>query len=230
MYNYLKFKNREYDLVHTSGIKSGENIPNISFLTLEGTTKTLSDFLTKPIILETGSLSCGMYAEQNRAMNQLASENNDFNFLILYVREAHPGKLITAHKSIEQKCYLANRLKREDKIENRTIIIDDLNGTVHNTLGALPNMVFIINIDGQVIYKDEWNNAKNLQKAMQSFKINKKPIAQKWTMLPFPNIPIEYKVFKRSGWDAGIDFIMALPKLLYSHILGGLCAKYPRIC
>lgn len=229
-YNYQKFANKEYDLVHSSGISSGEFIHDFSFLTLDGETKKLSDFTDKPIILETGSLSCGMFAGQSKAMNKLATENKDFHFLLLYVREAHPGKLVNAHNNIEQKCNLANRLNTEDNIENRTIIIDNLDGTVHKILGALPNMVFIINIDGQVIYKNEWNSAKALQKAMHSFKANKKPITQKWTMLPFPNIPIEYKIFKRAGWDAGLDFIKALPRLLYSHMLGGLCKKNPKFC
>jgi|GEM_PF-1653340 len=37
-YNYQKFANKEYDLVHSSGIKSGEKIQDFSFLTLNGET------------------------------------------------------------------------------------------------------------------------------------------------------------------------------------------------
>ena len=227
MYNYGKFANKEYNLVYSSGIKSGEQIINFSFLTLNGQTKAIQDFLDKPIILETGSLSCGMFAGQGKAMNRLAKENNDFNFLLLYVREAHPGKLINAHNTIKEKCELANRLQTEDNIENRTIIIDDINGTVHKMLGALPNMVFIINTNGQIIFKEEWNNVIHLQKAIKEFKATQKPMQQKWAMLPFPNIPLEYKIFKRTGWDAGLDFIVALPKLIFLHLLGGLCGKFP---
>ncbi|NOU46035.1 MAG: redoxin domain-containing protein [Bacteroidales bacterium] len=230
MYNYPKFKNKEYDLLHSTGIRSGEIIPNFTVVNLDGKTKSISDFLDKPIVLETGSLSCGMFAGQEKAMNQLAKEVTDFNFLLLYVREAHPGKSIQAHSSMHEKCDLANRLNSEDKIENRTIIIDDINGTVHKILGALPNMVFIIDTNRLVIFKDEWNNASDLQKAMHEFRITQKPIRQKWSMLPLPNIPVEYKVFKRAGWDAGFDFIVALPKLLFSHLFGGLCRKFPGFC
>lgn len=230
MYNYTKFANKEYDLVHSSGIKSGEKIQDFSFLTLEGDTKFLSDFTDKPIVLETGSLSCGMFAGQSKSMNQLATENNDFHFLLLYVREAHPGKLINTHIDIGQKCALAKRLNTENNIENRTIIIDDIDGTVHKMLGALPNMVFIIDSNRQIFFRNEWNNAKALHNAMHHFRSIKKPIEQKWTMLPFPNLLIEYKIFKRAGWDAGLDFVKALPRLLFSHLLGGLCFKYPRFC
>lgn len=229
MYNYTEFANKEYDLVHSSGIENGEFIQNFTFLTLNGEPKNLSDFADKPIVLETGSLTCGMFAGQSNSMNKLATENKDFHFLLLYVREAHPGKLVNAHNNIEQKCDLANRLYTEDKIENRTIIIDDINGTIHNMLGALPNMVFIIDTNKQIIFKDEWNNTKALQTAIQEFKLTNKPLQQKWAMLPLPNIPVEYRIFKRAGWDAAFDFILALPKLIFMHLIGGLCGKYPNL-
>lgn|GEM_PF-6646551 len=84
-----------------------------------------------------------MFAGQSKAMNKLAKEDKDFNFLLLYVREAHPGKLINTHNSIEQKCELASRLNKEDKIENRTIVIDDIDGTYPhfgNTRPLAPNL------------------------------------------------------------------------------------------
>lgn len=230
MYNYKKFSNKEYDLVHTSGISVAETIPNFSFLTLAGVSENIFGYLDKPIILETGSLTCGMFAGQRDAMNKLADENPDFNFFLLYVREAHPGKIIPAHHSISNKCELANRLKAEDKIENRTIIIDKLDGEIHNILGALPNMVFIIDTDGKIMFKQDWNNANSLKKALQSFRKNAQPIVQKWSMLPIPKIEIEYQIFKRAGWDAAFDFIFSLPKLIYSHLLGGFCGRYPRYC
>lgn len=225
MYNYSKFKNKEYDLIHTSGIKTGHKLPNVSVLTLDGNTKLLSEFLDKPIVLETGSISCGMFAGQNKAMNILAEELKDFNFLLLYVREAHPGKLIPAHKTINEKCRLANRLCNEDEIDNRTIIIDSIDGSIHQLLGALPNMIFIIDTDRTIIFKEDWNNTKALKKAIGEYKLNQKPLVQKWNMLPLPNIPIEYAVFKRAGWDAAFDFIFALPRLIVSHLIGGVRFK-----
>lgn len=225
MYNYSKFKNKEYDLIHTSGIKTGDKLPNVSVLTLDGNTKLLSEFLNKPIVLETGSISCGMFAGQNKAMNILAKELKDFNFLLLYVREAHPGKLIPAHETINEKCRLANRLFNEDEIDNRTIIIDSIDGSIHQLLGALPNMIFIIDTDRTIIFKEDWNNTKALKKAIDEYKLTQKPLVQKWNMLPLPNIPIEYAVFRRAGWDAAFDFIIALPRLIVAHVIGGIKFK-----
>lgn len=230
MYNYKRFRNKEYDLIHSIGIKVGDKIPNFTVLNLDGTLKNFTDYLDSPVVLETGSITCGMFAGQSNKMNELSKTNVNFNFLLLYVREAHPGKIINAHNSINEKCELANRLHHEDKIENRKIIIDDINGTVHNALGALPNMVFMIDINGIVIFKENWNNAKALEIAIKKYNSTKQPFQQKWSMLPFPNIPVEYRVFKRAGWDAGFDFILALPKLILYHVLGGLCNKFIKLC
>jgi hypothetical protein len=77
---------------------------------LDGKIKNIFDYSDKSIILETGSITCGMFAEQRKAINKLAKENSDFNFLLLYVREAHPGKLPNAHNTIAKKYELANHL------------------------------------------------------------------------------------------------------------------------
>lgn len=225
MYNYNKFKNREYDLIHTSGLKVGEKINDVELLNINNQTIKLSSLLTKPIVLETGSITCGMFAGQSKGMNELAKNNSEFNFVLLYVREAHPGKLISAHKTISDKCAFASQMINEDDIDNRQVLIDDIDGSFHNTLGALPNMVFIINTDGTILYKADWNNTIELQKALNVCKNSLTAIPQKWDMLPLPNIPIEYRIFKRAGWDAAFDFIFALPRLIVSHLIGGIRFK-----
>jgi peroxiredoxin len=230
MYNYKKFLNKEYNLLTQTGLKVGETIPDFSLLGLDGKNQNISDFFDKPIVIETGSITCGMFAAQSAEMNKLASNNSDFNFLMLYVREAHPGSLIDAHRSIDEKCNLANRLYAEDKIEGRTIVIDDIYGTVHNTLGALPNMVFIIDKTGKIMFRGDWNIVKMVQQAIDEFKVSQKPVQPKWIMMPPPNIRIEYHNYKRAGWNALWDLIKSTPGLMFSHLKGGLCFKYPAYC
>ncbi|MEE9364145.1 MAG: deiodinase-like protein [Cellulophaga sp.] len=221
-YNYKVFKNSEYTIIHSSGLKIGQKIPDLDVYDLEGNKKSFLSLVSTPIILETGSITCGMFAHQNKRMNALAKKQEDFTFLILYVREVHPGKLIKPHDSISQKCLLAERLLTEEKIQNRFVVVDNLNGDLHQLLGALPNMVFLINEAGEICYKNDWNNSKQLEKAINSYTKSEKVIKQKWTMLPIPNLKADYRVFKRAGWDAGLDFIKALPKLIYSHLIQGI--------
>jgi peroxiredoxin len=230
MYNYPKFANKEYNLIHPQGIKVGEYLTNLTFHTLTGEKKALSDYTNKPIILETGSLTCGMFAAQSKKMNELANKYKDFNFLVLYVREAHPGNKVNAHNTFEEKCDLASRLQKEDQLENRTILIDDIEGTAHKILGSLPNMVFILNNELQMIFKYEWNFAKDLEAGISEYKQTLKPLPQKFKMLPLPNIKVEYKNFERAGWDALVDFTLTVPKLIITHLIGGFCGKYAKMC
>ena len=121
MYNYTKFKNKEYDLINPSGLTVGDKIPDVELLDVNNQKIKITSLLTKPLILETGSITCGMFAGQSNGMNELAKENSEFNFALLYVREAHPGKLIQAHKSINNKCDLAKQMLNEDDIKKRYV-------------------------------------------------------------------------------------------------------------
>lgn len=220
---------QEYDILHSKGIQIGEVISDFEVFTIEGERKRISDYFDKPILLETGSISCGMFAGQMNDMEELAKENKDFTFLILYVREAHPGSKITPHNTIDLKCHLANQLKEVEHV-NRTIIVDDLEGSFHNMLGALPNMVFIIDRGGKIVFKSNWNKANNVSAALNTYRGQRNIIDQQWTFLPMPSLKTEHKVFKRAGWDAAWDLIIALPQLIYLHIIEGICMKYPRLC
>ena len=221
-YNYAFFKNSEYNLTHSSGLKIGQKIVDIEVYDLDGNVKPFLSFINKPTILETGSITCGMFAHQSKQMNKLAKKHQDFTFLLLYVREVHPGELIGPHDSLDVKCQLAKKLVTAENIQNRLILIDNLNGDLHQLLGALPNMVFLINEQGEICYKNDWNNSKHLKKVIHWYTQSKKATEQKWTMLPIPNLKAEYRVFKRAGWNAGLDFIKALPKLIYSHLTQGI--------
>ncbi len=229
MYNYKKFRMQEYDILHSKGIQIGEVISDFEVFTIEGERKRISDYFDKPIVLETGSISCGMFAGKLHNMEELANENKDFVFLILYVREAHPGNKIVPHNSIDSKCYLANQLKEIEQV-SRTIIIDDLEGSFHKMLGGLPNMVFMIDTEGRIVFKSNWNKVNDVRSALNIYRVNRNAIDQQWTFLPMPSLKTEHKVFKRAGWDAAWDLVIALPQLIYLHIIEGICMKYPRLC
>ena len=61
-----------------------------------------------------------------------------FEFLTIYVREPHPGEHYGPHKDFEQKLEYAKHCRDQDGIEN-PLLVDDLDGTVHQLYGVLPN-------------------------------------------------------------------------------------------
>lgn len=102
-------------------------------------------------------------------MDQLARDfAEQATFLFIYVREAHPDDFPDhpAHKSFEQKWQHALDL-RERHHTPRTILVDDLDGTLHNVYGLRPNMSWIIDHAGRVSYKADWTSAADIRNALE---------------------------------------------------------------
>ena len=94
-------------------------------------------------------------------------------FLIIYIREAHPvdgwwlgggawGKLLKARKSkaatdiydpktIEERCTVARRCEVELKYEIPTYV-DEIEDTVNKAYAAIPTRLYLIGLDGRVAY------------------------------------------------------------------------------
>lgn len=68
-YNYQHFNPKDYDFSNFKGPKAGEKFIDFEATTLEGNSVSLSDYLDKPIILETGSITCPMYANTTTHIN-----------------------------------------------------------------------------------------------------------------------------------------------------------------
>lgn len=102
-------------------------------------------------------------------MDQLARDlSAQAVFLFVYAREAHPDEFPDhpAHKSFAQKWQHALDL-RDRHLTPRTILVDDLDGTVHRTYGARPNMSWIIDHTGRVAYKADWTSAADIRTALE---------------------------------------------------------------
>lgn len=84
-----------------------------------------------------------------------------FEFFILYVREAHPGEKVPHHASFQQKVGHASRYRDEENI-SLPILVDNLEGQLHKEYGLLPNMIYVINKQGIIVYKSDWTDADEL--------------------------------------------------------------------
>lgn len=84
---------------------------------------------------------------------------------MLYVREAHPGEKLSAHKSYEQKRAQADQF-RQATGTRWPILVDEIDGQVHKQYGLLPNSVFVIDADGRVSFVGEISHAPTLRQAL----------------------------------------------------------------
>lgn len=213
-YNYPTFKPEYYNFTDFKGPKAGEKAVDFEAYGLDGEKVKLSDFFGSWLVLETGSFSCPMYVGNIQKMNRLIKEFEDVRFLVLYVREAHPGSNVPPSKEIKEKLKHANRLPGEEN-ENRTIIVDTPDGNAHKLYGSYPDAVYIINPEGIVVSRRDWAIASEVEKVLSE---GRNEIHNREHSEPgAPSIPLAFRVLKRAGLNSLWDFALGLPKLLLMH-------------
>ena len=151
-YNYKHFNPKDYNFKNFKGPKVGEKYIDFKAKTLDGKTVKLSDFLDKTIVLDTGSITCPMYANTTAPMNLLKKQYPNIHFLLLYVREAHPGERTNPLTSIVEK---TSNAKATGKLydEKRAILVDTIDGVAHRLYGSMPNMTYVIGKDGIIKFR-----------------------------------------------------------------------------
>ncbi|WP_157982405.1 deiodinase-like protein [Nocardiopsis sp. FIRDI 009] len=115
-----------------------------------------------PVVIEFGSISCPIFVDKLEPMAALARRfSGDVDFYVVYVREAHPGRRYPAHREFDQKLRHAHDLVRLESMA-RTVLVDDVEGTMPRDYGALPDSVFVIGVDGIVSMMADWNDPSRL--------------------------------------------------------------------
>lgn len=214
-YNYRDFKVDYYTLDEFPGPKPGEKMIDVPFLDLEGNVVQLNQFLDKPLVVETGSLSCPLYTSCIEGMNELSKRRSDVNFVLVYVREAHPGERTSNHTTLRQKIKAASKLKRIYG-ETRKVLIDSLDGKFHKTYGTYPNSIYVINTDRVVVFRGVWNHIQLVEEALESLKNNE--------VLPEKNLRpsmrlgwLTFKTLFQGGIKAFWDIVLSFSDIKEFH-------------
>jgi hypothetical protein len=200
-------------------VRVGEPAPDFTATRLDGSQVKLSDFRGKAVVLETGSVTCPMYISRVEPMNALAFRFPDVVFLVLYVREAHPGQRIGAHRDAAQKASAARTVVDRER-EGRQILVDDLAGAAHRLYGAMPNTVHVIDADGMVAFRAMWNDPPAVETALHKLLVGQDAAAVKTRFRP-AGMATVLRVLRRAGWRAVWDFVVAFPKLASAHLRPG---------
>lgn len=154
-YNYSRFTMAS-DPVDYAGPKAGEEMPPWEGVDVNGKSLSSASFEGKYVVMETGSYTCPIYASAIEEMTNLTEEFPEVAFLVIYTREAHPGARFGAHTSMDGK-KAAAQLVRNDYHEKRTIVVDDLEGSIHQALGGLPNQFYVLSPSGRVMMRGDWS-------------------------------------------------------------------------
>lgn len=219
-YNYDHFSASDYDLENFSGPAVGEKAIDFQATNLDGKEVKLSDFFGKIIVLETGSITCPQYVSNIRPMNGLAEKHPDVVSLLLYVREAHPGSQIPAHRSLEDKHSRAEQTRRAES-EKRTMLLDDIEGTAHQAYGSLPDMVYVINPEEVVAFRGRWTDPEAIETVIERLKNGTKTVTDVKAKFSPGSPSAGFRTLGRAGWRAMLDVAISLPHLVYQHLKVG---------
>jgi peroxiredoxin len=203
-----------YELGYFPGPKAGEQVSyNHTLTDLEGNEVHLKDYNGKWLVIESGSLTCPMYVKNVKPFAQLKTKYPDVEWLVIYVREAHPGEKAKQATTINEKIAYAKRTK-EDYKEDRKIAVDTVDGKWHHDWGLLPNTVYVINPKGEVLYRGDWSFPHNVDRVLQNRdQINTNEHIAIIGAAPWITIPVALK----GGWIALYDILIIFPKVYYEH-------------
>lgn len=88
-------------------------------------------------------------------------------FVDVLIRQAHPGPSVPPYRDFEAKMEDARRYVREEGIP-WPVLVDDLEGTVHQTWGGLSDPAYLIDRDGKVSLYCLWTSPKALHDAIEA--------------------------------------------------------------
>lgn len=92
----------------------------------------------------------------------------EMGFIFIYTHEAHPGEFFPHHTSLEQKMRHARAL-REQLGVRRPIYVDALDGACHRAYGSMPNMSWIFDRRGRILYKADWTDPRSIELAVEYY-------------------------------------------------------------
>lgn len=171
-YNYEHFTREFLEGMGSAAFSApepGQRAPDFKGRTLGGETLHLSDYHGKKnVLLVFGSATCPMVAGSIRGINELYDKfrGDDIEFLFVYVREAHPGEKIPAHRSLTDKARAARVLRDEEEVQ-MPVVVDDLRGSIHRKYSRMPNPAFLIDKSGRVAFRALWAQPEALGKAIE---------------------------------------------------------------
>ncbi len=91
----------------------------------------------------------------------------------MYTREPHAGEKrfenYSQHTSYEHKTNYACELVAEHGM-NVPVLIDGFDEEVHRMFGGLPNMVYVIDKTGRVVYKSTWTMHEEVEKVLRELR------------------------------------------------------------
>lgn len=141
--------------IPSDDLGAGDKIPHIDLPTTEGGQFTTESIATdgRPVLLVFGSLTCPATESAGRGLVDLHRTYGDaIRFVVVNVREAHPGADIPQPLMIDEKMHNACSLKSHHGF-GFEVAVDDIDGTVHRAFGTRPTPAYLIDPSGTIVFR-----------------------------------------------------------------------------
>lgn len=157
--------------------RPGDRIPDFQVPTINGDCFQSSDLGdTGPALIIFGSSTCPVTDSGACGLKTLHKRFGDqIRFVIVNVREAHPGQDISQPQLFEDKVCHARALRDLHDFPFE-VATDDLDGTFHQAMSPKPNSAYLVGKDGGIIFRAHWANDTNkLTQALAAVAAGKAP-------------------------------------------------------
>lgn len=211
--------------------KPGNRMPEFDLPAVDGGRLRTSDLSGRPALLITGSFTCPMTAGSNPILKALHTRfGSEIEFVMVYVREAHPGEHRDQAATAADKTKAAQALKERDGLPWR-VIVDDPEGSLHRELDEKPNAAYLADRNGTIVFRSLWaGDEHGLTQALEAVARGGRPPEQESTrrLLPMARgVGMMREVTRRAGPRAQQDLWQAAPPMGLMAWLAGLYRPLP---
>lgn len=166
----LKLGHIMRDMLFTKNDPGPGDTVDFDLLLLDGDRFRSADLeADRPALLIFGSYTCPVTASAIPGLNELHSQfRDDVRFVMVNVREAHPGEIIPQPEELDEKRENAQRLKDLRHIPYE-VAVDDIDGTLHRALSPKPNSAYLLGQNGNILFRAHWaNDTKGIKRALEA--------------------------------------------------------------
>ena len=123
----------------------GDRVPDFDLPTFDGGRFRSTDLAEAgPALLVFGSYTCPVTDSSAPGLKQLHAQFGDrVRFVMVDVREAHPGENVPQPASMDQKIANAGQLHDFHGFDFE-VAVDDIDGTLHRAMSPKPNSAYIV--------------------------------------------------------------------------------------
>ncbi len=205
---------------------------NVGLERLDGSRTTLEALMDGwPTLIVFGSVSCPMTFGSTTVLRRLQEEfGKQVKFLMLNVREAHPGENFEQPQSQELKRSHARLLAAEANGPWETVV-DSIDGALHRALAEKPNAAFLLAPNRRILFRSLWGgDERALQQALASV-VAASPLKKSQSSSAYGPLAIGFGFFApilaRSGKRAKRELLLAAPPVALVAALASTLGSLP---